>query len=80
MIRVDAHHHSWQYIWQLSGGDYGWLTPDLPIYRDYTLDDLRPLPGHITATVLVQVAPTEAETAFLLAAAQHSAGPVPGFC
>lgn len=74
MIRVDAHHH----IWQLSRGDYGWLTPDLPIYRDYTLDDLRPLLGDITSTVLVQAAPTEAETAFLIAAARHSAGLVRG--
>jgi len=74
MIRVDAHHH----IWQLARGDYGWLTPDLPIYRDYTLDDLRPLLGDITSTVLVQAAPTEAETAFLIDAAQCSRGLVRG--
>jgi L-fuconolactonase len=74
MIRVDAHHH----IWQLARGDYGWLTPDLPIYRDYTLDDLRPLLGDITATVLVQAAPTEAETAFLIDVAQASTGLVRG--
>ena len=37
---VDAHHH----VWSLARGDYGWLTPALaPIYRDYTLKDLRPL-------------------------------------
>jgi L-fuconolactonase len=74
MIRVDAHHH----IWRLSRGDYTWLTPDLPIHRDYTLDDLRPLLGDIAATVLVQAAATEAETAFMLGAARNSAGLVRG--
>ena len=70
MIRVDAHHH----VWRLSRDDYGWLTPDLPIHRDYTIDDLRPLLGDITATVLVQAAPTEAETAYLLDVARNSSG------
>ena len=70
MAVVDAHHH----VWRLARGDYGWLTPDLPIYRDYGLDDLRPLLGDITATVLVQAAPTEAETGFLLDTARASAG------
>ncbi len=74
MIRVDAHHH----IWRVSRGDYGWLTPDLPICRDYMLDDLRPLLGDITATVLVQAAPTEAETAFMLDIARNSSGLVRG--
>jgi len=74
MIRVDAHHH----VWRLARGDYGWLTPDLPIHRDYTLDDLRPLLGDIAATVLVQAAPTEAETAFMLDVAQASGGLVRG--
>ena len=70
MMRVDAHHH----VWQLHRGDYGWLTPDLPIHRDHSLDDLRPLLGDITATVLVQAAPTEAETQFLLETAHCSGG------
>jgi L-fuconolactonase len=74
MIRVDAHHH----IWHVSRGDYGWLTSDMPIYRDYMLDDLRPLLGDITATVLVQAAPTEAETAFMLDIARNSSGLVRG--
>jgi L-fuconolactonase len=68
MIRVDAHHH----VWDLARGDYGWLTPDLAIHRDYRLADLRPLLGDITATVLVQAAPTEAETTFLLDVAAGS--------
>jgi L-fuconolactonase len=74
MIRVDAHHH----VWRLSRGDYAWLTPDLPIHRDYTLDDLRPLLGEVGATVLVQAAPTEAETHFMLNVARNSAGLVRG--
>ena len=74
MIRIDAHHH----VWRVARGDYGWLTPELPIHRDYLLDDLRPLLGDITATVLVQAAATEAETAFMLDVAQNSAGLVRG--
>ena len=73
-MRVDAHHH----VWSLARGDYGWLTPDLPIHRDYGLDELRPLLGDVTATVLVQAAATEAETAFMLATARGSGGLVRG--
>jgi L-fuconolactonase len=71
---VDAHHH----VWQVDRGDYGWLTPDLPICRDYGLDDLRPLLDGIAATVLVQAAPTEAETEFMLQIARGSSGLVRG--
>ena len=76
-LRVDAHHH----VWRLARGDYGWLTPALaPIHRDFSLDDLRPLlrVADIGATVLVQAAPTDAETDFLLATANASAGLVRG--
>jgi len=76
-MRVDAHHH----LWRTARGDYGWLTPSLaPIYRDFTLADLRPLlAAHgIGATVLVQAAPTVAETEFLLAEANASDGLVRG--
>lgn len=68
MRRVDAHQH----FWCLSRGDYGWLTPDLgPIHRDFLPPDLEPLLGRhgIDATVLVQAAPTEAETRYMLALA-----------
>ncbi len=77
MLRVDAHHH----VWQLARGDYGWLTPALaPIHRDFALDDLRPLlAAHgIGATVLVQAAPTLAETRYLLDVARASEGLVRG--
>jgi L-fuconolactonase len=74
MIPVDAHHH----VWTIARGDYGWMSPELSIARDYGLDDLRPLLGDITATVLVQAADTEAETAFMFDVARTSAGLVRG--
>src|SRR6202047_5322618 len=64
-MRIDGHHH----LWTLARGDYGWLTPDLaPIYRDFDLSDLAPhlSASSIEGTILVQAAPTEAETVFLL--------------
>jgi L-fuconolactonase len=78
--RIDAHQH----YWRLARGDYGWLTPALrPIHRDFAPADLVP---HLRAfgiarTVLVQAAPTEAETAFLLglAAATPSVAGVVGW-
>lgn len=69
--RIDAHQH----VWRLDRGDYGWLGPELnAIYRDFTLADLRPLltEAAITGTVLVQAAPTVAETEFLLRVANES--------
>lgn len=77
--RVDAHHH----VWTLSRGDYGWLQPMpalAPIHRDFALTDLRPLlaSAQIEATVLVQAAPTVAETHFLLEVARESGGLVRG--
>jgi L-fuconolactonase len=63
--RVDAHQH----FWQLARGDYGWLTPaQAAIYRDFEPADLAPLLARagVDATVLVQAAPTVAETRFLL--------------
>ena len=74
---VDAHHH----VWTLARGDYGWLTPDLaPINRDFSLADLAPLreQAGVSATVLVQAAPTVAETRHLLDIAKRSAGVVKG--
>ena len=63
-MRIDAHQH----FWDVSRGDYGWLTPDMPIHRDFGPADLRPLldEAGIAGTVLVQAAPTEAETDYLL--------------
>ena len=74
---IDAHLH----VWSLARGDYGWLTPALEaIYRDFSLADVKPLRegAGIATTVLVQAAPTLAETQYLLKVAKDSAGVVKG--
>ena len=71
MIRIDAHQH----YWSLLRGDYAWLTPsEVDLYRDFAPDDLSPALAEcaVHATVLVQAAPTEGESRFLLdLARQH---------
>ncbi len=70
-MRIDAHQH----FWTLARGDYGWLTPDLDvIYRDFTPNDLAPMlkDAGIEGTVLVQAAPTEAETEYMLSLADET--------
>jgi L-fuconolactonase len=70
MIRIDAHQH----YWSLRRGDYAWLTPsEGRLYRDFTPDDLSPalVQCAVDATVLVQAAPTEAESRFLLELARR---------
>ncbi len=65
MIRVDAHQH----FWRLQRRDYGWLSPSAgALYRDFEPEDLLPelAAAGVGATVLIQAAPTEAETHFLL--------------
>lgn len=69
---IDSHFH----IWSLARGDYDWLTPALSaIYRDFSVTDWQAQfgPHGVSGGIIVQAAPTEAETAFLLAqAAQHA--------
>lgn len=65
--RIDAHQH----YWSVAHRDYGWLQPSpelSAIYRDFGPADLHPLldAAGIDATVLVQAAPSEAETWRLL--------------
>jgi L-fuconolactonase len=70
-MQIDAHQH----FWRLSRGDYGWLTPQLqPIHRDFDPGDLGPLiaAAGVERTVLVQAAPSEAETSFLLQLAEQA--------
>lgn len=70
-MKIDAHQH----FWSLARGDYGWLTPELgAIYRDFTPDDLSPLlnAAGIDGTVLVQAAPTVAETEYMLSLADQN--------
>ena len=70
-MRIDSHQH----FWQVSRGDYFWMSPSAPILcRDYLPQDLKPLLDRhrIDKTILVQAAPTVAETNFLLdIAAEH---------
>lgn len=64
-MRIDAHQH----FWRIKRNDYGWLTPELTtLYKDFEPDDLTPLLNrhNVDGTILVQAAPTEAETLFLL--------------
>ena len=71
-MEVDAHHH----FWRLDRGDYGWLTPAAPtLYRDFGPADFEPLlrAAGVHRTVLVQAAPTLAETEFLLEVAREAA-------
>ncbi|WP_269931849.1 amidohydrolase family protein [Aminobacter sp. HY435] len=66
--RIDGHCH----YWTLQRGDYAWLTPEAthlaPIHRDFGAADMLPLAetAGIGQRILVQAAPTEAETEFLL--------------
>lgn len=70
-MRIDSHQH----FWKVSRGDYGWMSPSVPVlFRDYFPEDLEPsLAKHrINKTILVQAAPTLAETDFLLHLAQNT--------
>lgn len=67
---IDAHQH----FWTLERSDYGWLKPELTaLYVDFQPRDLEPtLAAHgVDGTVIIQAAPTEAETLYLLELASH---------
>jgi len=67
---IDAHQH----FWDPARGDYGWLKPDNPIHRVFSPADLRPLLAEtgVTATILVQAAPTPEETDYMLGIARQA--------
>lgn len=67
---VDAHQH----FWDPARGDYGWLKPDSPIHRAFSTADLRLLlvQTGVDATILVQAAPSAAETDYMLSIAQRA--------
>jgi L-fuconolactonase len=70
-MRIDAHQH----FWSTARDDYGWLTPGSGrLWADYGPGELRPLldAARIDATILVQAAPTEAETSYLLEIARQT--------
>lgn len=69
--RIDAHHH----LWDLAVRDQSWIGPEMAaIRRNFTLDDLEPhtRAAGVTATVLVQTGPYEAETEEFLGLAKGS--------
>jgi L-fuconolactonase len=71
MTRVDSHQH----FWQLSRGDYSWLTPELEVlYRDFLPQDLKSnlISNKVEQTVLVQAAASVAETEFMLKIADET--------
>lgn len=64
-MRIDAHQH----LWHPGRGDYGWMPKDNPVlFRPYVPSDLAPILAEhgIDGTVLVQAAPTVAETEYML--------------
>ncbi|APG46721.1 putative metal-dependent hydrolase of the TIM-barrel fold protein [Phaeobacter porticola] len=68
---VKAHHH----FWKPDRSDYGWLSPELTIlYREFLPGDLAPLFSRngVGRTILVQAAPPNAETEFLLSLADET--------
>lgn len=62
---VDAHQH----FWNLERVAYPWLTPEYgPLYRTFEAPELEPqvLSAGVDATVLVQAADSEEDTAYML--------------
>ena len=70
-MRIDAHHH----LWHPRRSDYGWPMSASPLCQPFGPSDLEPLLcwAEIDGTILVQSAPTEAETRFLLDIADRTA-------
>ena len=69
---VDAHHH----LWDPARGDYGWMPPDDPVLsRTYSLAEAEAifLDHGVVQSVIVQAAPTIAETDYMLGLADNSA-------
>ena len=70
-MRIDAHHH----LWQLSNPWTDWPTQELSaIYRDFGEDDFAQVagPAAIDGAVLIQAAPSFAETQHLMGLADES--------
>jgi L-fuconolactonase len=69
MRRIDAHLH----LWDPARGDYSWLKPQMTrLYRRFDAHDAKPLldAADVEGVILVQAAPTAAETDYLLEIAQ----------
>ncbi|WP_329741416.1 amidohydrolase family protein [Dyella sp. A6] len=73
MIIVDAHQH----YWEPSRGDYGWLDDAPAQLRHAFLPqdlDIQRIAAGVAFSILVQAAPSEAETRYLYALAQLETG------
>lgn len=69
---IDSHQH----FWQISRGDYTWLTPQLTaLYRDFLPQDYAQAVKnqHPKLTLLVQAAASDAETDYILRLAETNA-------
>jgi len=69
LSRVDSHQH----FWQLSCGDYSWLTPELEeLYQDYLPEQLAPVlsQSNVDQTMLIQADESENEIYFMLGIAE----------
>ena len=68
---IDSHQH----FWHIARGDYSWMDDSVsPIRRDFLPEDLTQIAATsgVTGTIVVQAAPTLAETLFLLGLAAKS--------
>ncbi|AXB43798.1 amidohydrolase family protein [Amycolatopsis albispora] len=67
MNRFDTHHHLWSRA-GIERGDYPWMPPDGPLPEEYLPDRLAPelSAAGVTGTIVVQAAPSVAETRWLL--------------
>ncbi|MCM3748711.1 amidohydrolase family protein [Paenibacillus pasadenensis] len=69
-MRIDSHQH----YWRIERGDYGWITPEIPVlYRDFLPEDLAPylIKHELDGTIAVQAAPTLEETEYLFTLADQ---------
>ena len=63
-MQIDSHQH----YWHPSRGDYGWMPKDGPLARPWLPSDLAPHldEAGVAQTVIVQAAPSVAETEYML--------------
>ncbi|ASA24031.1 amidohydrolase family protein [Paenibacillus donghaensis] len=70
-MRIDSHQH----YWKIERGDYGWITPKLPVlHRDFGPGQLEPhlMRHQLDGSIVVQAAPTLAETDYILSLSGQS--------
>jgi L-fuconolactonase len=69
IFRIDSHQH----FWQLSRGDYAWLTPEIgDLYKDFLPKQLAPelIKSNVAQTVLIQAEESEDEIYYMLSIAE----------